>query len=1043
MSLRAAWRIAVISLLASVIASCTGGELEGKPAPEPEPAKKAPDVIPADAYDLSPPLRDIQGGETDHDLFYENERPHPIAHSPMFFSTRFDPAVQTTIGTTAIAATQANFAGIGNGFSGPAGTFQVQSAPPDTDGDVGPNHYMQIVNSDIAIFNKSGTPVFGPKPTSTLWSGFNGACANTNDGDGTIRYDRIADRWVVMQFSVNGGNGPFFQCVAVSQTSDPTGAYWRYQFSYSAFNDYPKTALWPDAYYVTFNMFPNNSFAGAKACAMDRAKMLTGAAATMQCFDTGSNWGGLLASDLDGPTAPPAGSPNYLVALDTAALGFWKFHVDWNTPANSTFTGPTTIPIAAYTALCNGGTCVKQSGTTNTLDSLADRLMNRLVYRNIGGHESLLVNHSVAAGSTGGVRWYELRNPSSPSIFQQGTYAPSDSLYRWMGSIAMDGSGDIALGFSASGSSQKTSIRYTARVPGDAAGTMGQGEGTIIAGNGAQTGTLTRWGDYSSMNIDPTDDCTFWYTDEYLASDGSFNWNTRVASFKLPSCGGQPTNDFSISVSPTSQTVAAGSSVSYTVSTAVTSGSAQNVTLSVSGLPSNVTATFNPPTVSAGQNSTMTLTAAANASAGTSNLTITGAAASGTHTASASVTVTTTANDFSISVAPASQTVAAGSSTTFSVTTKVVSGNAQTITLSAAGVPTGATVTFNPTSVTTGGTSTMTVAVAASAPASSSTITVTGAAGATSHSAPAGLVITTSSGGALVNGGFEQDLTGWTPSGTVSISTTAHSGAKSVMVGSANPTNDNVVSQTFTVPATGGTLSFWYQVHCPDTITYDWATATLTDNVTNTAVIVLAKTCSNSNIWQQASADVSASKGHSVTLTLITHDDDFAGDGSYTLYDDVTVGAAPPPPPNPIQNPGFENGSLSGWTASGTTSVTGSAHSGMFAAQLGGTAPTNGDSKIVQTFTIPAGATSISFSHFIHCPDTLTYDWATVTLKDNTKNTTTTLLVKTCTNGSGWSSVNKSVTANAGDSVTLTVVSHDDNFAGDATYTWFDDFLVQ
>src|SRR5262249_36913309 len=240
---------------------------------------------------------------------------------------------------------------------------------------------------------------------------------------------------------------------------------------------------------------------------------------------------------------------------------------------------------------------------------------------------------------------------------------------------------DIALGFSASGSSAKPSVRYTARVPGDAAGTMGQGEATVITGSGAQTGTLSRWGDYSSMNIDPTDDCTFWYTQEYIPADGSFNWSTRVASFKLPTCGGAPTNDFSMSVSPTSQTVAAGSSVTYTVSTMVTSGMAQNVTLSASGLPANVTASFSPPTVSAGQMSTMTLTAAANASAGTTNFTITGAGPSATHTTSAQVIITTTTNDFKITVSPASQTVAAGSSTSFTVSTSVVSGSPQTITL--------------------------------------------------------------------------------------------------------------------------------------------------------------------------------------------------------------------------------------------------------------------------------------------------------------------------------------------------------------------------
>src|SRR6185295_4285418 len=225
----------------------------------------------------------------------------------------------------------------------------------------------------------------------------------------------------------------FFQCIAVSTTADPTGSYARYQFTFDAFNDYPKMGLWPDGYYFTYNMFPNNTFGGARVCAVDRAKLLTGAAATQQCFNTSNQFGALLASDLDGTTLPPAGAPNTLLAIDTAALDVWKFHVDFATPANSTFTGPTMVPVAAFNPLCNGATCVTQPGTTNKLDSLADRLMNRLVYRRFADHEALLVSHAVTAGTGGGVRWYELRNPSALTMFQQGTYAP-DSAFRWMSS---------------------------------------------------------------------------------------------------------------------------------------------------------------------------------------------------------------------------------------------------------------------------------------------------------------------------------------------------------------------------------------------------------------------------------------------------------------------------------------------------------------------------------------------------------------------------------------------------------------------------------
>jgi len=627
-----------------------------------------PEVINQDSADISPPLRDLAKmvpEEPDGDGDFARERGREaepwrqIPHDSNFGKPVHDPVVQFQQGLGEIAATLANFEGMGAGLAG----FTVQSAPPDTDGDVGPNHYVQIVNSSVTIFSKTGAKLLGPMPTNTLFNGFNGACANTDDGDGTVRYDRIADRWVIAQFSVNGGNGPFFQCIAVSTGPDPTGSYARYQFSFEAFNDYPKFALWPDAYYVTFNMFPNNSFAGARSCAVDRTKMLTGAAATMQCFNTGNQFGGLLASDLDGATPPPAGSPNYEIALGTGTtdLAFFKFHVDFATPSNSTFVGPNTVTVAAYTPLCNGGTCVSQPGTTQKLDSLADRAMNRFVYRRFSDHETLLMSHSVAVGSGGGVRFYELRNPQNtvPSVFQQGTFAP-DTAFRWMGSIAIDQAGDIAISYATASSSIAPSVRYTARVPTDPAGTMGQGEGSIVAGTGSQTGGLSRYGDYSALNIDPSDDCTFWATQEYLAANGSFNWHTRVASFKLATCG-QATSDFSLTPNPTSATVAAGSSVTYNIHTAVLSGSAQSIALSISGLPTGVTASFSPSTVTAGSDSTLTVTAAASAPATSATLQITGTGSSATHTANVGLTVTNNNQPPTVSItSPANNSIVSG-----------------------------------------------------------------------------------------------------------------------------------------------------------------------------------------------------------------------------------------------------------------------------------------------------------------------------------------------------------------------------------------------
>jgi hypothetical protein len=445
---------------------------------------------------------------------------------------------QGTFAPTSISAVD----GVGNGFSGPQGAFTVQYAPPDTVGAVGATQYVQVVNTGFAVFSKSTKSViYGPVPTSALWAGFGGGCQTNNDGDATVVYDKAANRWVISQFSVS--TTPYLQCVAVSQTSDATGAYNRYAFSYgnTAFPDYPKTGVWPDGYYTTFNIFNGNSFGGAKLCAYNRSAMLSGAAATQQCFQLSTSFGGVLPADLDGSTAPPAGSPNYLVNFGANSLNLWKFHVDWTNTANTTLAGPTNIPVAAFTAACNGGTCIPQSGTSQKLDSLADRLMFRLAYRNFGTSESLVVNHSVTTGTTHkdthtGVRWYEIRSPgASPTVRQQSSFSP-DSSYRWMGSIAMDKLGDMALGYSVSSSTMHPAVRYTGRLAGDALNTM-QAEASIIEGSGSQTGSrLARWGDYSAMTIDPVDDCTFWYTNEYIPANGAFNWSTRIASFKFAGC---------------------------------------------------------------------------------------------------------------------------------------------------------------------------------------------------------------------------------------------------------------------------------------------------------------------------------------------------------------------------------------------------------------------------------------------------------------------------------------------------------------------------
>ena len=596
-------------------------------------------------HDVSPPLRTIKSAPVLPGIhLHDHERlPQALAHGkpdPVLQSAAVAPAVATTAGL--------NFAGVGNGDYG----FTPNAAPPDTNGAVGDTQYVQWVNESFAVFNKTtGALVYGPVAGNTLWSGFGGGCQTNNDGDPIVQYDKAARRWVLTQFSVT--TTPYLQCVAVSTTSDATGTYNRYSFTQPNFNDYPKLGVWPDGYYISFNMFNGNTFLGARACAFDRAAMLAGTPAAQVCFQTSSTYGGLLPSDLDGPTAPPAGSPNYFVAFgnNSASLDVWKFHADFATPANSTFSGPTNIAAPAFAAACGGGgTCIPQSGTSQQLDSLADRLMHRLAYRNFGDHESLVVNHSVTAGSSVGLRWYELRTPSTTAtVHQSGTYAPDNS-YRWMGSIAMDKVGNMALGYSVSGSSMFPSIRYTGRAATDALGTM-QAETSIKAGGGSQTGGLSRWGDYSAMTIDPTDDCTFYFTTEYLKASGSFNWSTQIASFTFPNCSGAPPVLTTITVAPASASVATGGTQKFAAT-----GRDQF------GQPVSPQPTF---TWSVGGGGTIDANGLFTAGA-TAGGPFTVTAASGSVTGTASVTVTAPPVLTTITVSPASASVATGGTQQFS-----------------------------------------------------------------------------------------------------------------------------------------------------------------------------------------------------------------------------------------------------------------------------------------------------------------------------------------------------------------------------------------
>jgi len=447
--------------------------------------------------------------------------------------------------TSPAAAVAAPTPTIGANFDGIGATGVL---PPDTIGAVGPNHYIQMVNSAFAIYDKTGNLLAGPSQINSLWQDFGGGCETDNDGDPVVRYDHLADRWLVSQFAINKS----LQCIAISKGADPvTSGWYLYAFDTKDANnnpvtpDYPKIGVWPDGYYMsTQRGFPNS---GLDVWVFERDRMLAGQPARQVQFSIETPSIVFQPSDLDGPP-PPVGTPNFFMRqvdgerfTGQDRLEVYAFSVNWTNPAASTFEHLTDLSTAAFdSVLCSAtlmGTCVPQPGTSARLETLSVWPMFRAQYRNFGSHETLLLNHSVDATGQdiAGVRWYELRRPPNGtwSIFQQGTHAP-DNVNRWMGSLAMDDNGDILVGYSVADGQTFPGIRVAHRYQGDPAGAL-RAETNIVNGGGSQTyASAPRWGDYGSMDVDPSQPRTFWYTTLYYASTSSAGWSTRISEVRLP-----------------------------------------------------------------------------------------------------------------------------------------------------------------------------------------------------------------------------------------------------------------------------------------------------------------------------------------------------------------------------------------------------------------------------------------------------------------------------------------------------------------------------
>ena len=570
------FNLAVIWIIAMSLLGVAPVAAESTNHPSSLPSFKGPQPVfsNAKAFDVSPTLSQLAKNATSKKLNSDGvleirpERGADVLDKGFSGDGAVNTAPLAKSSTAlAVSAPLANFEGLSNQDN--FNIFGGRVNPPDPVGDVGPNHYVEMINLVFGVYSKTGTLLLGPADIGTLWAGFAVEDCTDASGDPIVLYDQFADRWLLSQFTTRGPE--YFNCVAISQTGDPTGAYYRYAFSTGLnFPDYPKYGVWTHSYIITTREFGPTVEYGIGVYGLERNKMINGdpAARAVSFFLDGNDpailplvGDGLLPPDIDGKQkpknediAPIVGTQDdgggYGATFD--AINIWNFTVKWRSTPVASISLSTQLPVASFDSIfpCapTSRDCLPQPGITNTaqyLDILSYRQRPtwRLAYRNFKDYDAMVTNQSVeAAPGVAGVRWYEIRRTGNTySLYQQGTYAPGDGVHRWMGSAAQDKFGNMALGYSVvNGTDVFPGIRYTGRLAGDALGAITLGEGVVINGTGVQRTTNSRWGDYTSLNVDPVNDCTFWYVNEYYTAAGQASslagWQTRIASFKLPGC---------------------------------------------------------------------------------------------------------------------------------------------------------------------------------------------------------------------------------------------------------------------------------------------------------------------------------------------------------------------------------------------------------------------------------------------------------------------------------------------------------------------------